>query len=67
MDLHFKGPCLTWSKGTLFNDHWNSSLTEASVLHPPKVHSNYRPIFVKIGLNLKRMDGVKPFVSRPRA
>lgn len=69
IDLHFKGPCFTWSRGTLFkrldraicNDHWNSLFTEASVLHLPKIHSDHHPILVSFESNLNRRNSVKPF------
>ena len=69
MDLHFKGPCFTWSRGSLFkrldraicNDQWNVSFMEASVLHLPKLHSDHRPILVRFGRSLKKMNVVRPF------
>ena len=62
IDLHFKGPCFSWSRRSLFkrldraicNNQWNASFTEASVLHLLKFHSDHCPILVTI-------NAVNPF------
>ncbi|XP_052289997.1 uncharacterized protein LOC127899892 [Citrus sinensis] len=68
-DLHFKGPRYTWARGNLYkrldrvicNDNWFRTFTEGSVLHLPKVESDYRPLLARFVSEEKCKHGPKPF------
>lgn len=68
-DLYFKGPRFTWARANLFkrldkvicNDAWFRTFTEGSVLHLPKLESDYRPVLVRFDHIERRSHGPKPF------
>lgn len=68
-DLKFKGPRFTWARGLLFkrldralcNNEWLLKFTDNSVLHLPKVASDYRPVIVRFERVVRGQHGNRPF------
>ncbi|KAH9734521.1 putative ribonuclease H protein [Citrus sinensis] len=69
MELVFKGPKYTWSRGNLSkrldrvicNEEWMMMNDEAEVFHLPKLNSNNRPVMFRCRKNNFAPTGVKPF------
>ncbi|KAH9707854.1 hypothetical protein KPL70_012694 [Citrus sinensis] len=68
-DLQFHGPGFTWSRGSLLkcldrvicNSEWACTFSNSSVLHLPKLNSDYRPILVRSTDLSSRVLSSRPF------
>ncbi|KAI9073707.1 hypothetical protein K1719_044331 [Acacia pycnantha] len=69
IDMGFNGPRFTWRRGSLFmrldraicSPSWIQSFPGSSLDHLPKLHSDHRPIHIKLGLNFHGQSFEPPF------